>query len=302
MWSIIILIFVTILQGNAFHSRPPLQILKSHVRRTNIPTFMKITSTKLLSIAVDQSNSADTLTDAKIKLRTLIEPTNRGRNASPPQRKEINTLISIIEQQCSLSAPARSPLVEGLWTVQYTDSPPPSNGKLGIFDGVAQQQVSGVIEPDCEKCYRNILRVPPNDWLVANLDAVWEEWDGVLVEDSNPGSWKTPGMEDDETVDDGSNEIIAENDNFFNKLGSIFAKKTNVSPDFGASNWLVTFQTLEIKLLGITLFEKKFDATQRVWRTTYVDEETRIVRAGRTGLVEDELVFFMSRANEGDVI
>ena len=155
--SIIILILTTVFQGDAFYYAV---IPKETIR------------TKLFITSVDQPNGVQTITDVQNRLGTLIAPTNRGRDATPSQRKEIDTLLSSIEQQCPFAAPARSPLGEGTWTVQYTDAPPPSNGKLGIFDGVAQQQVSGLTST--ENCYRNILRVPPNDWLVANLDALWE--------------------------------------------------------------------------------------------------------------------------------
>lgn len=131
-----------------------------------------------------------------------------------------------------------------------------------------------------------------------------------MIEDANPDSWKTPGLEVDEveianeSSFDSKNDNNGSNENLLNKLGAMFSRSTiskNVSPDYGASNWLVTFQSLSIKVLGVQLFEKRFDATQRVWRTTYVDEETRIVRAGRTGRKEDELVFYMTRAKDRDV-
>jgi len=275
------------------------------------------TRTKLFLTTSDQLQDLRTIIDIQNTLRTLIQPTNRGRAATPSQRMEINTQLSLMEEQCSLAAPARSPLVEGTWTVQYTDAPPPSNGKLGIFDGVAQQQVSGVIPSsnlangDKEKCYRNILRVPPNDWLVANLDAIWEEWDGIMLEDTNPGSWKTPGMvveegeEQNDIVNSYDTNNVKKNESIFDKLGALFGPSTTTtiaSLDYGASNWLVTFQSITIRLFGVTLFKKEFDATQRVWRTTYVDEHTRIVRAGRTGSIEDELVFYMIRAKDADVI
>ena len=130
-----------------------------------------------------------------------------------------------------------------------------------------------------------------------------------MIEDTNPGSWKTPGtgMEEVEVANvssfDSKNDNNG-NENLLNKLGAMFSRSitpNNVSPDYGASNWLVTFQSLSIKFLGVQLFEKKFDATQRVWRTTYVDDQTRIVRAGRTGRKEDELVFYMTRAKDSDV-
>jgi len=66
--------------------------------------------------------------------------------------------------------------------------------------------------------------------------------------------------------------------------------------DWGAEHWKVTFLQLQIDFLGVPVFTKKFDAgTSRIWRTTYLDDEIRIVRAGKTGRVEDEVVFYTRR-------
>jgi hypothetical protein len=110
--------------------------------------------------------------------------------------------------------------------------------------------------------YRNLLSVPPNDWLTASLDATWAEWDGVYLDDDD---------------DDDATEV------------------SNASQNAGGSCWKVTFQSLTIRLFGIPLFTKIFDGVERVWRTTYVDDKTRIVRAGRTGREDDEMFFYMTR-------
>lgn len=103
--------------------------------------------------------------------------------------------------------------------------------------------------------YQNLLSVPPNDWLTASLDATWTEWDGVYLDD-----------DEDASLD-----------------------------NVGGSCWKVTFESLTIRLFGVPFFTKKFDGVERVWRTTYVDDETRIVRAGRTGRETDEMLFYMTR-------
>ena len=46
--------------------------------------------------------------------------------------------------------------------------------------------------------------------------------------------------------------------------------------------WIVSFREVSVRLLGFRLFTKTFDNTTRVWDQTYVDEDTRVVRAART--------------------
>lgn len=50
------------------------------------------------------------------------------------------------------------------------------------------------------------------------------------------------------------------------------------------SDWVVNFRTLEIRLWGfLPLVKKTFaEGTSRIWTTTYLDDDTRIVRAGPT--------------------
>ena len=181
--------------------------------------------------------------------------TDQGRSASAQQQTEVENHVRTLERECSLAEPAKSPLVEGSWIVDYTTAPPPSNGQLGPFRGTARQVVN--LESGT---YQNLLSVPPNDWLTASLDATWTEWDGVYLDD----------------IDD-ANEESASLDNV------------------GGSCWKVTFESLTIRLFGVPFFTKKFDGVERVWRTTYVDDETRIVRAGRTGRETDEMLFYMTR-------
>ena len=161
------------------------------------------------------------------------------------------------------SSPNTSPGFFGQWHVWYTDCPPPSNGQLGPFQGTAEQvidQTSSESNEPQPRSYRNLLKVPPNDWLTATLDGVWTEWDGLLL--------------DTQTL---STDITS-------------------TKDLYKTHWKVTFLQLQIALFGIPIFTKQFDAdTSRVWRTTYLDDEIRIVRAGKTGRLEDEVVFYTRR-------
>ena len=55
--------------------------------------------------------------------------------------------------------------------------------------------------------------------------------------------------------------------------------------DASGATWKVTFETVKLRAFQrFDVFEKTFpgDATTRIWRTTYVDDNLRIVRAART--------------------
>lgn len=202
--------------------------------------------------ALAATSSTVSPNDMKQSLSELTAGTDRGRSTSKKLEAEIESSLQNLESTCTLKAPANSPLVEGSWIVDYTTAPPPSNGQLGPFPGIARQVVSLQ-----DGTYRNLLSVPPNDWLTASLDATWKEWDGTYLDDKSP--------EKDDT------------------------------PNVGGSCWLVTFESLTIRLFNIPLFTQTFDNVQRIWRTTYVDDKTRIVRAGRTGRQDDEMTFYMTR-------
>ena len=140
---------------------------------------------------------------------------------------------------------------------------------LGPFQGTASQVISSQDDGDDtiiisnNNGYQNLLNVAPMDWLTATLDGVWEDWDGVLLST---------------TLDPQT-------------------QSTKTKLDWGANHWKVTFLQLQIKLFGLPLFTKKFDeTTSRVWRTTYLQDDVRIVRAGKTGRLEDEVVFYTKRA------
>jgi hypothetical protein len=196
-----------------------------------------------------------------VEVAARVASTDRGRSVSPTQREELEAYFRELEARCALPAPARSPLVAGTWCVEYTDASAPSNGQLGPFKGFAYQEV------DLESGrYANILKVPPNDWLTATLEATWKEWDGVLIrDDTDKACAMQPSLDPNQ--------------------------------DYGATSWVVTFESITIKLFGVPIVSQKFKNTKRVWRTTYVDENTRIVRAGRTGQPKDEMFFYMTRNN-----
>jgi len=49
------------------------------------------------------------------------------------------------------------------------------------------------------------------------------------------------------------------------------------------NNWKVNFRNITLSLFGVDLFTKDFDeGTSRIWTTTFLDSEVRIVRAGLT--------------------
>jgi hypothetical protein len=73
---------------------------------------------------------------------------------STHSREQLHALLSNLETMNPLSEPARDPRMEGSWVVQYTDAPPPSNGQLGIFRGVAKEVINLK-----DKRYRNELYV-----------------------------------------------------------------------------------------------------------------------------------------------
>ena len=206
--------------------------------------------------------------------------TDRGRSVNPHELTQINTHISSLESLCPLSEPARDVRMGGMWEVLYTDAPPPSNGQLGFFKGVAMQVIDLT-----NKRYRNELYVGGNAsysgnvnhgergaineddaWLTAVLDAEWAEWDGVYLD--------SPKVQHQQQQ---QQQIVD-------------------GVDHGASTWKVTFASITFTLFKIPIFTKKFNNnTSRTWKMTYLDDETRIVRAGRTGRGDDDYVFYMKR-------
>jgi len=194
-----------------------------------------------------------------------------------------------LESLNEFQQPNRSPDFLGEWHVWWTNCPPPSNGQLGPFRGTSGQVIfpaddNGDDESTSTttapaRSYQNLLKVPPNDWLTATLDGVWEEWDGTLLVDSRKKNSQTQDKEAAAADDD-----------------SLPSQSATTAIDWGATHWKVTFQQLTIGIFGFPLFRQAFPPeTSRIWRTTYLDDQIRIVRAGRTGRVQDEVVFYTKR-------
>eukprot|EP00536_Pseudo-nitzschia_multiseries_P008992 jgi/Psemu1/306220/fgenesh1_kg.241_\ len=181
----------------------------------------------------------------------------------------------------------------GNWIVEYTTAPPPSNGKLGPFVGIARQ----IIDLD-KGTYVNYLSVPGDiekEFLSAKLEATFEEWDGTLLKDDRDEN-SDSGVDSDGLT---STEPPPPTNWLQSSISSIFQPQSNKksATDYGSDSWKVDFKTLTIKLFGYTLLQKSFDeGTSRVWKMSYLDGDgTRIVRAGRTGKDEDAMLFYMKR-------
>lgn len=234
------------------------------------------TSTSLDSVA----SATKSIADIKTEIETEIQSTSRGLSASTDKRAKIDSLVSELESKCPLNAPARSPMMGGKWIVDYTTAPPPSNGKLGPFVGIARQ----IIDLD-QKTYTNYLSVPGDiekEWLSARLEATFVEWNGELLEDDrnlNSGVKDTNQETEVKYI-----EPVKEEDNWLEGITSFFQRKEDVkggkasTPDYGADSWKVDFKSLTIKVFGFQLIRKEFDeGTSRVWKMSYLDDSgTRI--------------------------
>lgn len=242
---------------------------KQHVTRSGIPS---LAGTRASSTSICASN--DAVSGAKLQIEQSIANTDRGRyNLDTPQREQVHSLLSNLETQCPLQEPARDARMEGPWIVLYTDAPPPSNGQLGFLKGIAKQ----VIDLKGGR-YRNELYVGGSGidedegaWLTAVLDATWVEWDGIFLDDSS----------EDSGVGAGSAESASKGDD---------------CRDYGATTWKVDFESITLSLFQIPIFTQQFNAgTSRTWKMTYLDDDTRIVRAGKTGREEEDWIFYMRR-------
>ena len=247
--------------------------------------------------------SADIGADLKAQIVDEIKDTKRGLSVTNEKKSQINSLVQELESRCPFPEPARSPLMGGRWIVDYTTAPPPSNGKLGPFEGIARQ----IIDLDAGT-YTNYLSVPGDiekEWLSARLEASFEEWDGVLLEDDRSLSDESEIEQSSSLQEEASVSVGTPESNWFDSIISIFNTDSNksntplLSPDYGKENWKVDFKTLTIKVFGFPLVQQKFDeGTSRVWKMSYLDGDgTRIVRAGRTGKDDDAMLFYMSRDN-----
>ncbi len=243
--------------------------------------------------------STEEIEDLKQQIENEIKTTKRGLSASPEQQTKIDSLVQSLESLCPYEEPARMPEMAGKWIVDYTTAPSPSNGKLGPFEGIARQ----IIDLDAGT-YVNYLSVPGDiekEFLSAKLEATFEEWDGKLLEDDQIKE-EQDGIADIADVEPAEEESPATTKNWLQSITSIFEPQQKepskkVRPDYGADSWKVDFKTLTIKLFGFKVLEKSFDeGTSRVWKMSYLDKDgTRVVRAGRTGLDKDAMLFYMQK-------
>ena len=253
---------------------PPLPHLNSASSR--------ITTLAATSVVPSAKPSAEStaIADLKAQILASIEPTKRGLSTTEQQRGKIEAQIRSLEAACPLDEPARDPRMAGGWEVLYTTAPPPSNGKLGPFVGVAKQAI------DLQGGgYKNILQVGSEDnvWLSAVLDASWEEWNGELLEEKSKDGgekWRAAVVDaaevssGEETTDssDGNNANGANPspwDGLMSMFGGQSGDKTKKTADFGATSWKVDFKTITISLFGIPLLKNTFpENTARVWKMT----------------------------------
>ncbi|CAB9518026.1 expressed unknown protein [Seminavis robusta] len=254
------LIFATICHG--FSSSPSFRPVRSS-SRLQLFDLKSIFS----SSDTDKTTASSSVTEVdslKGQVEELIIVT-QGKAAAIHL---LDPIFEQIESQNTVEAPNRDPNFKGRWHVWFTDCPPPSNGQLGPFQGSAEQDI---VAQGNE--YNNILRLPSNSrddqWLTVVLDGIWEDWDGKELSDGDDSDSSTGGS-------------------FSTPLEGT---------DWGAKYWKVTFLRLNFSLFGNLLLSKDFPAgVARVWRSTYLDDDTKIVRASRTGRPDDESVFYMKRS------
>lgn len=287
-----IIIVVAVKVAAAFTARsPPLCRHRRAVKRNHdvIPrgayNFLPTAAATATTISDLDTTTNNAIKLAKEQINQVISSTDKGRSVpSEQQRSQIISCLSNLESLCPLIEPARSPLMDGPWIVLYTDAPPPSNGQLGPLKGVAKQVI------DLQRgTYKNELYVggsgadeDQNAWLSAVLEATWKEWDGVYLD--NDG--------ESENNDDESGPCTRSNTNTASSTPPAII-------DHGATTWRVDFVSLTLSIFQLPIFTQMFQkGTARTWKMTYLDEDTRIVRAGKTGRGEDDWIFYMRRGGE----
>ena len=250
----------------------PLPISNSFDNLTSLNAAAAAAASVVACTSIRQTAAFSTSTSSSCD----VSSKGRSNNLSSTQRSQITSQLAHLESLCPLDEPARNPLMEGPWIVLYTDAPPPSNGQLGPFKGVAKQVI------DLQKgTYKNELYVggsgideDENAWLGAVLEATWKEWDGVYLDND----------EDDASVTTVSASTTSSDSSNNNNI------------DHGATTWRVDFVSLTLSIFQLPIFTQKFkEGTARTWKMTYLDGDTRIVRAGKTGRGEDDWIFYMRR-------
>lgn len=222
-----------------------------------------------LAAATRSSATASAVDDLKTQILKSIEPTRRGLSTTKEQRSTIEAEIRALEAACPLDQPARDGRMAGAWEVLYTTAPPPSNGKLGPFVGVAKQAIDLV-----GGGYKNILQVGSADnvWLSAVLDASWEEWNGELLEEKGGGeTWKAAVVDANEVASGEQGGNVPPSSPWENLTNMLGGNKSdgNKMIDYGATSWKVDFETITISLFGIPLLKNTFpENTARVWKMT----------------------------------
>lgn len=231
------------------------------------------------------SSSSSAVAKSKRQIERAIANTDKGRSSvvTHAQRSQILSELSNLESLCPLSEPARDRRMDGPWIVLYTDAPPPSNGQLGPLKGVAKQVI------DLKRgTYKNELYIggsgsegDENAWITAVLEATWKEWDGVYLD-----------HDDDLKSSKSSSPVLSTNLEQQQQETS----RVTLEEDYGATTWRVDFISLTLSVMQIPIFKRSFKAgTARTWKMTYLDDDTRIVRAGKTGRDEDDWIFYMRR-------
>ena len=106
----------------------------------------------------NNNQSTTAISNAKQQIHqvisTITDGGRRSKKLTSTQRLQIFSAITHLESLNPTLPPVRNnnnnnnnpapppPLVDGPWIVLYTDAPPPSNGQLGPFTGVAKQVIN----------------------------------------------------------------------------------------------------------------------------------------------------------------
>ena len=77
----------------------------------------------------------------QVEILEAAEGTVQGIRADSRTRIQIDEIVQKLEALNPTDSPALSDGMEGCWVVDYSDAPPPSNGVLGPFVGIAYQVV-----------------------------------------------------------------------------------------------------------------------------------------------------------------